>query len=221
MLDVPGARLFVYPITRDLGFAPNPFHGVCSLATCKPKMRKSAVVGDWVLGIAGANYRDLRGKCIFLMQVTEKMGFDEYWNDTRFQRKRPVRNGSLKMLVGDNIYHSDGTGNWTQENSHHSNADGTTNERNLNRDTGSTDRVLLSDHFLYFGKAAVEIDLDSLNYGRIRDYCRFRLDSTPAAVNMVNAIVTEHSDSLNHIIADPIQFEAAYQRVDQVSGRMQ
>ena len=34
------AKGYSYIITRDYGFAPNPFGGVCTLATCKPKIRK-------------------------------------------------------------------------------------------------------------------------------------------------------------------------------------
>ena len=34
--------LFSYVIEHDLGFAPNPFHGVCTLACCKPQIRKIA-----------------------------------------------------------------------------------------------------------------------------------------------------------------------------------
>jgi hypothetical protein len=37
-------------VARDYGFAPNPFFGVCTLATCKPKIRKAAAIGDWVVG---------------------------------------------------------------------------------------------------------------------------------------------------------------------------
>ena len=194
---------------------------MCTLATCKPRLRKSAVEGDWVLGVAGSNYRAQHGKCIFLMQVTEKMGFDDYWSDPRFLKKRPVRNGSLKMLVGDNIYHSDGAGNWIQENSHHSNPDGTTNEGNRDRDTESTDRVLVSDYFLYFGSQAVELDLASFGYGRTRDYRKYDLSDTPAAMNVIQSTISEYRSSLNQLVADPIRFDAAYQRVDQVSGKMQ
>lgn len=152
------------------------------------------------------------------MQVTEKLGFDEYWADHRFLRKRPVRNGSLKMMVGDNIYHSDGTGAWTQENSHHSNPDGSPNEGNLKIDTGSTDQVLVSDHFFYFGNAAVQLDLSSVGYGRTRGHRKYDLDTTPAAVQLIDSINTEYRASLNHVIGDPIQFEDAYQRVDQTTG---
>ena len=37
--------LYSYVITRDYGFAPNPFGGICTLATCKPGIRNHAKVG--------------------------------------------------------------------------------------------------------------------------------------------------------------------------------
>lgn len=33
-------RLFAYKMTHDTGFAPNPFWGYLTLATCKPKIRE-------------------------------------------------------------------------------------------------------------------------------------------------------------------------------------
>lgn len=33
--------VYEYVMTSDSGFAPNPFHGTCTLACCKPKIRKS------------------------------------------------------------------------------------------------------------------------------------------------------------------------------------
>lgn len=44
------SRYFSYILTRDYGFAPNPFNGTCTLATCKPKIRATANVanGLWV-----------------------------------------------------------------------------------------------------------------------------------------------------------------------------
>lgn len=47
--------LYSYVITRDYGFAPNPFWNICSLATCKPQIRERALKGDWVAGFGGAN----------------------------------------------------------------------------------------------------------------------------------------------------------------------
>jgi hypothetical protein len=72
MLIEPNTHLFTYVIARDFGFAPNPFHGVCTLATCKPGIRKSASVGDWILGIGGKKLGLMHRKCILLMKVSEK-----------------------------------------------------------------------------------------------------------------------------------------------------
>ncbi|WP_225761747.1 hypothetical protein [Acinetobacter sp. Marseille-P8610] len=33
-------KIFSYVVSRDFGFAPNPFFNFCTLATCKPKIRK-------------------------------------------------------------------------------------------------------------------------------------------------------------------------------------
>ena len=40
-------NLYSYVITRDYGFAPNPFWNICTLATCKPQIREHALKGDW------------------------------------------------------------------------------------------------------------------------------------------------------------------------------
>ena len=46
-------KLYSYIIKSDLGFSPNPFWGKCTLACCKPVIRKTAKPGDWVVGIRG------------------------------------------------------------------------------------------------------------------------------------------------------------------------
>ena len=143
-------RLFSYVVVRDYGFAPNPFGGFCTLATCKPLLRKQAQCGDWVMG-TGSVGAGLKGRLIYAMRVDEKLTFDEYWNEPRFSIKKPVFNGSLKHSFGDNIYHRDpATGNWIQENSHHSLEGGGTNQVNLVRDT-KWPYVLISHHHYYFG----------------------------------------------------------------------
>lgn len=42
---------YSYIVARDYGFAPNPFYGICTLATCKPIIRKHCEVGDYVIGL--------------------------------------------------------------------------------------------------------------------------------------------------------------------------
>jgi hypothetical protein len=48
--------LVSYKMTHDSGFAPNPFHGYLTLATCKPGIRRSGSrrVGDWIAGFTSA-----------------------------------------------------------------------------------------------------------------------------------------------------------------------
>lgn len=65
MLISPNSHLYAYAITRDFGFAPNPFHGVCTLATCKPRIRASANIDDWILGIGGAQLRTAKKNAFY------------------------------------------------------------------------------------------------------------------------------------------------------------
>lgn len=147
-------KYYSYVITRDFGFAPNPFGKYCTLATCKPKIRKSTSPGDWIIGITS---KKLGNKLLFAMCVNKKITFNEYWNDPIFQYKKPIMNGSLKKMYGDNIYFFDDEKNeWHQENSHHSLEDGKTNYLNLNKDTPGK-YVLISDEFFYFGSEYITI----------------------------------------------------------------
>ena len=45
-------KLYSYIVAHDGGFAPNPFWGYCTLANCKPKIRQTAKVGDWIVGLS-------------------------------------------------------------------------------------------------------------------------------------------------------------------------
>ena len=148
-------KLFSYIVARDYGFAPNPFHGCCSLATCKPKIRDVAAVGDWIVGTGAKTKYGLTGHLIYAMKVSEVLDYDGYWNDPRFLSKRPVLNGSLKVMYGDNIYHRNGR-RWVQMNSHHSLENGRPNPRNIARDTG-VNRLLIANRFVYWGRVAPPI----------------------------------------------------------------
>lgn len=146
--------IFRYVIDHDMGFSPNPFHGVCTLANCKPVIRRTAKIGDFVLGFGSAKSK-IRYRLIYWLRVEEIMRYDEYWDDQRFERKKPVVNGSHLKFHGDNIYHSDNNGTVMQEPSFHSLPDGRPNPKNLRTDTGSTDRVLVSRTFGYYGHKAI------------------------------------------------------------------
>ena len=67
-------KLYSYVVARDFGFAPNPFYGFCTLGTCKPKIRRSAKVGDWIVGTGSKTRRRAR-HIVFVMRVTEVKPF--------------------------------------------------------------------------------------------------------------------------------------------------
>lgn len=201
----------MYVVDRDFGFAPNPFHGTCTLATCMPRIRAKAAPDDWVVGMGGARLK-ATGRCIYAMRVTQTMTFNDYWADTSFFDKRPVRNGSSVMMVGDNIYHRDRADvPWQQLDSHHSNPDGTINPLNVNKDT-SADRVLVSRDFYYFGQMAPMVPgaiLKALGYKNGIGHRKFNSTDSAAFVTWLR---NEHKMERNLVMADPFDFEQSDKR---------
>ena len=156
-------KLCSYVVARDFGFAPNPFFGVCTLATCKPRIRGVAQIGDWVVG-TGSKRHGREKHIVYAMRITDAMTFTQYWNDALFQRKRPNLRGSKKQAFGDNIYSRNSrTKKWCQANSHHSMPDGSPNPSNIRTDT-KADRVLISNAFVYWGGSGPRVPQKFLNY---------------------------------------------------------
>jgi len=211
-------HLYIYVVDRDFGFAPNPFHGYCTLATCKARMRKSAQLGDWIMGVGGDRLK-ATDRCIYLMKVTEILTFNEYWIDSRFQRKKPLRNGSLVMMVGDNIYHKEeGDESWKQEDSQHSNPDASPNFDNVKIDTFS-DKVLISNIFYYFGEDAPPVELETIEYKNGRNYGKKRLSDANIAA-FIYEMERRYSKNRNRVTAFPFNFSKATKRVDQATSKI-
>ncbi len=158
MVHAKKMKVYSYVVARDFGFAPNPFHEFCTLATCKPVIRKNAEIEDIIIGIGSrAQGSAYSGRMIYAMIVSEILTYDQYWIDSRFQDKKPYMGGSKMQMYGDNIYHtSSETGIMVQEFSHHSNEDGTTNYNNYNRDVPG-EKVLIANQFWYYGNLAIEV----------------------------------------------------------------
>lgn len=112
-------------------------------------------MGDFVFGCAAKSLK-IGERLIFAMRIDEKINFDQYWHDERFVKRRPVFSAGRARMYGDNIYHTDGDGNWLQEDSHHSLDGGGWNEENASRDLNSK-FVLISQNFSYWGSNAIEI----------------------------------------------------------------
>lgn len=155
---------FRYKLDHDFGLAPNPFWGTMSLAVCKGDIRinKNLQIGDWIIGTGSKRLKKDK-RLIYAMRVEEKLTFDDYWNDPRFQCKKPILNGSLVQMYGDNIYHTDvNSVNIIQEPCAHSNQDMTPNNIHCKRDVKGM-FVLLSKHFYYFGNSCPLIPNSMVN----------------------------------------------------------
>lgn len=187
--------IYAYKITRDYGFAPNPFGNYCSLACCKPHIRKKAVVGDWIIG-TGAVENGLLYNILYVMKVSEKITFQEYWEDARFSYKKPILNGSLKQIHGDNIYYN--TDNeWFQLDSHHSLHDGNLNNKNLNQDL-SGEYVLISNYFFYLGDKYFKVPAKYIEICpnlRHRDYITVKNEEL--AFELIELVINKYDSGLS------------------------
>ena len=153
-------KYYAYKMAHDYGFAPNPFFGTCSLANCKPKIRLGAKPGDWVIG-TGSEKMGLKDHLIHVMQITGKLTFEEYWALPEFAYKKPVYNGSLPRVHGDNIYYPNGDGTFGQIRSLHSFEDGNMHPEHMKKDL-SGKYVLLSTNFWYFGNKNFPVPVEYL-----------------------------------------------------------
>jgi hypothetical protein len=89
-------KLFSYVVDHDLGSAPNPEDGYCTLVHCKfegmsgrRNIVELAAKGDWVIGTGGKGKDSAgHGRIIYLMRVTRKLSFKGYLCAPRFQGRR-------------------------------------------------------------------------------------------------------------------------------------
>ncbi|MDE3745105.1 hypothetical protein [Methylobacterium radiotolerans] len=209
----------MYVMSYDFGFAPNPFHGVCTLACCKPDIRRTARVSDWIVGVGGGKLK-ATGRCIFAMQVTGAMTFDEYWNSDEFRVKRPKRNGSLVVRVGDNVYHTcSDTGRWLQEDCVHSQPGGTQDPENTGHDTG-TDRILISRNFIYFGDNAPRIPDDILASLPYKNGRAHRVYPQASCARLLEWIQRQAGGAFNRVLGDPYQLSSGHRYYSKSLNRM-
>lgn len=154
-------RLFSYKLTHDSGFAPNPFWGVLTLATCKPRFRRSKRAGDWIAGFTSDELcgdQVGRERLIFLMKIEQKIPIADYYRDRKFRCKIPNIYAKEKISqAGDNIYRplcpcpvDANDFNQVRNRSH--------GEDNKVRDL-SGKNVLIGTEFVYFGRNALSVPL--------------------------------------------------------------
>ena len=200
--------LYCYKMTHDTGFAPNPYHGFLTLATCKPTIRRCAKKDYWISGwtavsVEGKNgkrmvFRD-KQKLIYLAKVSEVLLIEDYWrkypqkrpneicNGVPINRKQCGKNGKVVRSTvyndcGDNIYEPSSKsplGFIQHENSgEHGDAE---KEHDL-----SGKNVLVCKEFYYFGiENAIEIEV---NDGFYVPRCKKLELESKNAQNIINKV---------------------------------
>ncbi|MBL7839644.1 MAG: hypothetical protein JNJ75_05860 [Cyclobacteriaceae bacterium] len=148
-------RLFSYCIPTDDGAAPNPYWGVCTLAICKPVIRRVAEEGDWIVGVGSKNVngKDYSGKLVYAMRVSNKMTLREYDIHCQMVLKEKIPdviNNDYRRQVGDCIYEYENKGY------EHRLRDSVHGPKNVDKDLRGVN-VLMADQFYYFGNKAVEL----------------------------------------------------------------
>jgi hypothetical protein len=167
-------KVYSYVIKHDTGFAPNPFHGICTLACCKPRIRKN--IGKifkeqeeeydfWVVGISSMNRGEDGHKLVFLMRITkEPINFEEYWNNKKYFKKKANSKNPVNR-VGDNIYMPKSSINKPNKASHFEQV-GTSYHtcKNQQEKDIKGQYVLISEDFYYFGGKPYNKLKDNLSF---------------------------------------------------------
>ena len=104
--------LYCYKMTWDTESAPNPHHGVLTLAICKPTIRRCSQVGDWISGwtakvVHGKDERRYsfeHPKLIYLARVQKKLTFADYWAQYPSKYPHEIKSNMSLYDSGDNIY---------------------------------------------------------------------------------------------------------------------
>lgn len=123
-------KIYFYKMIVDNGGAPCVQDGLLSLAICKPQIRSTIDIDNFIIGF-GSNVLD--NKLIYIAEVTNKLLDGEYYK----QQEYSYRN--------DCLYSFDGQQYSRRENKkYHIGNNTPTDEGN--------DIVLLSDNYRYFGK---------------------------------------------------------------------
>ena len=143
----------LFSIIRIDDGQPKSFRGLCTLAICKPAIRRVAERGDWIAGTGSCNAPsgDLSGHLVYAMRVDDVLSFADYDGRCRSQWRHRIPDISscdLSERLGDCIYDFS-QGKPVQRPGVHG---------PLNRDTDLSGRnALVSKHFYYFGSNAIQL----------------------------------------------------------------
>jgi hypothetical protein len=210
--------LYSYVLRTDSGAAPNPFGGLCTLTICKPVIRRTAGLGDWIVGLGAKQVKsndgqihDYSNHLVYAMKISKIMTLQEYdtWCEANLPVKIPVIQAKDKQkCVGDCIYYDfpsplvlPAKGRPCIRPSVHT---------VINRDHDLSGlNALLSDHFYYFGENAVPLEeaFRSFTIGR-----GHRKITDPSLIEQFEAWLSSNYEK-NKLYGLPQQFEARVKKL--------
>lgn len=192
--------LHCYKMTDDTGFAPNPYHNVLTLATCKPRIRLSAQDGQWISGWTSKIVNDKDGnkvaftdcKLIYLAKIAKKISFEQYWKD--YPQKRP----KTGIDCGDNIYRPKKDGADVKDiNDFESIAKKYHDSLEDRKRDLSGQNVLICDEFYYFGVHNA-LNIDNCDFCNGIPKWRWKKISLkdPIAENIIKTVINNRSKAI-------------------------
>lgn len=108
-------HLYSYTVRVDDGAALNPYGGVCTFTICKPTIRRTAKVGDWIVGLGpkGSPTRgDLSKHVIYAIEVSRILSLADYNAHSAKQLRCKIpqwtTGAPFEHMVGDCIYYPEG-----------------------------------------------------------------------------------------------------------------
>ena len=135
-----------YIVSVDSGFSPNPFGRSCTLACCKPTIRRKAEVGDIIVG-SGSCGCGLSGRLIYAMRVGRILPLQDYWDS--YPSKRPSAKTPITQR-GDAVWHKDSSGTWRGVRG------ALHDHRQRDRDLRGENALIASESY-YFGRDAIQV----------------------------------------------------------------
>jgi len=125
--------IYSYLLVTDNGSAPCVQQNILSLAICKPRIRKSAKVGDYIIAFSSKSMKiSQNAKIIYIAKITNKLKLNKYYPEYK-NRKDCIYDNNLTLIK--NNYH---------------------NNCNIEKDINGK-YVLISNEFIYFGNNFINV----------------------------------------------------------------
>ena len=145
--NINSNKLFTYKVMHDGGSAPNPYSELCTLAICKPAIRRVARVGDVIVGFGCKSNGDDEHRIVYCMIIDEVLTWDAYISACKMGKYKN-RIPTSPNDPGDCIWSSTIQAHDPLDS--HSGHD----KDDFNNDVKSGENVLIGKKYWYFGNGA-------------------------------------------------------------------